>query len=223
MAEYNDNELLMLSGIQHFMFCRRQWALIHLEQQWQENVRTIEGAIVHKKCHDVDIRESRGNLLIVRGLPVHSHNLGVSGECDVVEFHKRKDNKGAVLATHSDTWDILPVEYKRGKPKSGLEDISQLCLQALCLEEMFSVKVNTGCLYYASIRRRQHVVFNEVLKSKIKAALLEMHEMYKKKSTPTVKATAKCKNCSLKDICLPKLQKNITVAAYYTAFLGEDL
>ena len=82
-----DSDYLLLSGIQHFCFCRRQWALIHLEQQWQENLRTAEGRIDHTRCHDDSLREKRGGLLIVRGMRVVSHTLRLSGICDVVEFH----------------------------------------------------------------------------------------------------------------------------------------
>lgn len=84
--EYCEDEFLQLSGIQHFCFCRRQWALIHIENQWQENVRTIEGNIVHERCHDDGFIEKRGNLLITRSLSIFSRRLGVSGQCDVVEF-----------------------------------------------------------------------------------------------------------------------------------------
>ena len=88
MAAYSDPDLLQLSGLQHFAFCRRQWALIHLEQQWQENLRTVEGNLLHRRAHDEAARERRGDTLILRGLPIVSYNLGLSGQCDVVEFHR---------------------------------------------------------------------------------------------------------------------------------------
>lgn len=88
MKEYREDEFLMLSGIQHFSFCRRQWALIHIEQQWKENYFTIDGNIMHENAHDGTFQEKRGNVLITRGMPVFSRTLGVSGVCDVVEFQK---------------------------------------------------------------------------------------------------------------------------------------
>ena len=88
---YNEEDFLQLSGIQHFEFCRRQWALAYIELQWQENVRTVEGKILHENAHDVSLKEKRGDTLIVRAMPVHSREMGVSGECDVVEFQKEKE------------------------------------------------------------------------------------------------------------------------------------
>lgn len=219
MQEYKENELLMLSGIQHFYFCRRQWALIHLENQWQENVKTIEGNLVHKHCHDESFFESRGNTLITRGFHVHSYKLGIIGQCDVLEFHKRSDNQGAILFGKEGTWDVCPVEYKLGKPKDGLEDVSQLVAQALCLEEMFSISINEGYLYYAAIKRRQEVLFTEELKNSVIARINEMHSLYQKGYTPIVKTSAKCRSCSLQEICLPKLLKQPSVKDYYNKFL----
>ena len=214
--EYNDEDLLMLSVVQHFVFCRRQWSLIHLEQQWEENVKTIEGQIIHEKCHDTEFTECRNNLLIVRGLYFTSYTLGLSGQCDVTEFRKRKDNKGASLYGHEGTFDIYPVEYKRGKAKKGNEDIFQLCAQALCLEELFSCQIPEGALYYAETKRREKVLFTEDLRAEVKKTILEMHEYYRKRTTPKVKTTRKCKSCSLKEICLPLLCKRISVKEYYT-------
>ena len=125
---------LMISGIQHFSFCRRQWALIHLEQQWAENLRTTEGHLLHQRCHDETFREKRGDLLVVRGLRVISHRLKMTGACDVVEFHA--DPEGIALEGFSGLWLPVPVEYKHGSPKSNDADRLQLCAQAMALEEM---------------------------------------------------------------------------------------
>ena len=114
--EYNEDEYLMLSGIQHFKFCKRQWALIHLEQQWAENVHTVVGELMHKKVHDPGIKEKRKDTLIVRALPIASRTLGISGECDAVEFHKCED--GVTLFGHRGLYSVFPVEYKKGKPNS---------------------------------------------------------------------------------------------------------
>ena len=121
-----DEEYLLLSGIQHFCFCRRQWALIHLEQQWQENLRTAEGRLDHSRCHDDTLREKRGNLLTVRGMRVVSHTLKLSGICDVVEFHAHPD--GVPLQGREGLWLPLPVEYKHGIAKQNDADRLQLVL-----------------------------------------------------------------------------------------------
>ena len=113
--EYTEDDYLMISGIQHFKFCRRQWALIHVEQQWAENVHTVIGELMHKKVHDPYLTEKRKDTILVRALPVSSRTMGVSGECDLVEFHKCED--GIRLHGHRGTYLIYPVEYKKGKAK----------------------------------------------------------------------------------------------------------
>ena len=143
---YGEEEFLALSGIQHFAFCRRQWALIHLEQAWVDNVLTAEGDLMHCRAHDEGLREHRGNVIVVRGLAVHSRALGLSGKCDVVEFHR--DGEGHPLAGEDGLWRGVPVEYKRGRSKTGDADRLQLAAQALCLEEMLGCDVPAGFLFY---------------------------------------------------------------------------
>lgn len=132
--QYPEEDYLMLSGLQHFHFCRRQWALIHIEQQWEENVRTVDGTLMHQRAHNSQLQESRGDLLIIRGMSIFSPSLGVSGQCDVVEFHR--DPSGVSLHGREGTWKPYPIEYKRGRPKENQADALQLCGQAMCLEEM---------------------------------------------------------------------------------------
>ena len=122
--EYAEDDYLMLSGIQHFKFCRRQWALIHIEQQWAENVHTVVGELMHKRAHDPYLVEKRKDLLVARSLPIASRLLGVSGECDVVEFHRCED--GVKLHGHRGLFSVYPIEYKKGKPKVTEEDRLQL-------------------------------------------------------------------------------------------------
>ena len=214
---YREEEWLDIAGIQHFLFCRRQWALIHIEQQWQENLRTVEGQIVHEKCHDGSLHESRGDLLVARALRLSSATLGVSGVTDVVEFHREKT--GVRLHGHEGFWRPVPVEYKRGKPKDGEEDVSQLVLQALCLEEMLCCHIPVGYLFYDEIHRRQKVEITQDLREFVLHTLAEMHKEYSRRATPKVKVTKKCRNCSLKDLCLPKLEKTVDVSDYYAAAL----
>ncbi len=209
---YSEEDYLMLSGIQHFAFCRRQWAIIHIEQQWAENYRTTAGELMHKKAHDEGSFEKRGNLLIVRGLRISSHELGVSGQCDVVEFHQ--DERGVELFGYDGKWHPVPVEYKRGTPKGNNADELQLCAQAICLEEMFQASILNGYLYYGENRRRSYVEFTDNLREEVKKMTKEMHELLRRGYTPNVKPTKQCKACSLENLCVPKLQKAVKVREY---------
>ncbi len=217
--EYTEEEYLMISGIQHFKFCRRQWALIHVEQQWEENVHTVVGELMHKKAHDPYLTEKRKDTIIVRALPVSSRELGVSGECDIVEFQKCED--GVSLFGHRGCYSIYPVEYKKGKPKITEEDKLQLVAQAMCLEEMFSTKVLKGAIFYGETRRREEVEISEELRAEVRKMFQEMHQYYKRSYTPKVKRSKACTSCSLKDICLPKLEKTESVQTYMMRMLGE--
>lgn len=209
---YSEEDYLMLSGIQHFAFCQRQWALIHIEQQWAENYKTTAGELMHKKAHDEGSFEKRGDLLIVRGLRIASHELGLSGQCDVVEFHQ--DREGIDLFGYDGRWIPVPIEYKHGTPKENNADELQLCAQALCLEEMFQTGISQGSLYYGENRRRSRVEFTEDLRSATKKTAKRMHEMFRRGHTPNVKNSKQCKSCSLANLCLPKLQKNMNVRQY---------
>ena len=153
MMEIKEEDYLMLSGIQHFVFCQRQWALIHIEQQWAENEHTTAGELLHKNAHDPYFNEKRKDIIISRAMPVVSRSMGVSGECDIVEFRKVPD--GISLHGHRGLYQVYPVEYKKGSPKAGNADILQLTAQALCLEEMFSAEVKEGAIFYGETRRRE--------------------------------------------------------------------
>ena len=207
--EYKEDEYLMISGIQHFKFCRRQWALIHIEQQWEENVHTVVGELMHKKAHDPYLTEKRKGVLITRALPVSSRMLGISGECDVVEFHEK--DEGVKLHGHRGLYEIYPIEYKKGKPKESEEDILQLTAQAMCLEEMFSSDIQEGALFYGETRRREPVKITEELRIQVKDIVKEMHQYYERRYTPQVKYSKRCNSCSLKNICMPKLGKTSSV------------
>lgn len=216
---YNEDEFLQLSGIQHFAFCRRQWALIHIEMQWKENLRTVEGQILHENAHNPEMNEKRGNVIVVRAMPVHSRKMGVSGECDVVEFHK--SDKGAHINGREGVYMSVPVEYKRGEPKSDNIDILQLAAQALCLEEMFCTDINYGYIYYGEIRHRLKVDFDYEIRNEVVKLFEEMHLYYRRGYTPKVKISKKCNACSLKDLCVPVLNKNKSVAEYIDKFISE--
>lgn len=195
---YREEDYLMLSGLQHFAYCRRQWALIHIEQQWAENERTVDGQIFHSVAHDKARIEKRGELLITRGLPVKSVKLGMSGICDVVEFHKSEE--GVSLASYEGLWQPYPVEYKKGLPKLNEADEMQLCGQAICLEEMLLCRIPGGSLFYGENRRRETVEFTEELRGKVYDMAKEMHVLWDKGYTPRVKPQKGCNACSLKEI-----------------------
>ena len=218
--EYSEDDYLMISGIQHFKFCRRQWALIHIEQQWAENVHTVTGELMHKKVHDPSLREKRKDVIIVRALPVSSRELGISGECDVVEFHRCED--GIKLYGHRGLFSVYPIEYKKGKSKITDEDRLQLTAQVLCLEEMFSTKIERGALFYGETRRREEIEITEDLRQEVIHMLYEMHQYFDRKYTPKVKYNKSCQACSLREICLPKLGKSGSVKMYITQMLKED-
>lgn len=217
--EYSEDDFLLLSGIQHFVFCKRQWALIHIEQQWQENLRTVEGEILHEKTHDNTVKEKRGDLIISRGMGVFSRTLGITGACDVVEFHKSRD--GVTLYGREGTYKPIPVEYKRGKPKQDNADVLQLCAQAMCLEEMLLCHIPEGFLFYGEPKRRLKVMLDDEIREQVRAMCREMHELYEKRYTPKVRTTKGCKSCSLKELCLPKLCKNPSALAYMKKAVAE--
>ncbi len=217
---YTEDEYLMLSGLQHFAYCRRQWALIHIEQQWAENVRTIDGQLFHKNAHNGETTEKRGSLIITRGLHIKSHQLGLSGICDVVEFHKSK--RGIKLFAYEDLWQPYPVEYKKGEPKENNADEVQLCAQAMCLEEMLLCDILRGSLFYGENRRRTEIEFTESLRKQVRDMTKEMHDLWKKGYTPKVKAKKGCNACSLKEICVPKLGRAESVNKYIAKCLREE-
>lgn len=214
---FDDSSYLQLSGIQHFAFCRRQWALIHIEHQWAENVRTVDGAILHERAHDTGLRETRGNMRISHGMYIHSTSLGISGQCDVVEFHRQED--GIPMPGWEGTWLPFPVEYKRGSAKISDADRLQLCAQAMCLEEMLCCSVPRGALYYGETRRREYVDFTPMLREQVHSMITEMHAHYDRGYTPRVKPSRSCNACSLKELCLPVLMKSKSVQEYLRSSL----
>ena len=219
LMEYKEEDFLQLSGLQHFKFCRRRWALIHIENQWEENYRTIDGAILHQNAHDTEFLESRGDRFITRGVSIYSAELGVSGQCDVLEYHR--GSTGIPLPGRDDLWQPFPVEYKRGKPREDTGDTLQLCGQAMCLETMLCCDIPEGALYYGEIRRRERIAFTPELRSQVRQLLEQMHDLYRRGYTPKVKPTKSCNACSMKELCLPKLMKNRSVSAYLKAAMEE--
>jgi len=216
-SEYPQDEWLALSGIQHFVFCRRQWALIHIERQWQENAYTAEGRILHNRVDDPFFTEKRKDVIVARAVPVASAGLGLQGVCDVVEFSETPAGAagGVQLSGRPGRYLPAPVEYKRGKEKRDACDEAQLCAQAMCLEDMLAVEIPAGSLYYAQTRRRVSVSFTPELRELVRKAVQEMHAYFTRSYTPRVKTSKACQSCSLADICLPGLQEKIIPASQY--------
>ena len=190
---FEKDDLLMISALQHYAFCPRQCALIHVEQVWTESGLTAEGRIMHEKVHD-EGNESRGTIRIARGLPLRSRRLGLVGVADVVEFHKI--GKGV--------WQPYPIEYKRGKPKPDNCDAVQLCAQAMCLEEMLNIAVPEGALFYGKTRRRAEVVFDETLRCETESVAENARVLIVNGKTPSPVYKKRCESCSLIKECLPK-------------------
>lgn len=208
---YSEDDLIQLSALQHFIFCPRQCALIHVEQLWTENFFTAEGRVMHERVHE-EGRESRGDVRIERGVPLCSMRLGLSGKADVVEFHRRADG----------VWLPFPVEYKRGKPKPDECDTVQLCAQAICLEEMLKKEIPAGALFYGKTRRRADVGFDEPLRRKTEDTAMQVHKLIESGKTPEPEYSPKCESCSLLGLCLPKTAGKREAVKRYLAKALED-
>ncbi len=216
--DYTEEDLLPLSGIQHFAFCPRQWALIHVENQWVENLGTAEGRLVHQRVDDPYYSESRGQLKVERAIPLVSRKLGLYGVADLMEIIEENNGNKKSYAL---------VEYKRGKPKVDDRDQVQLCAQAICIEEMQNIKLEYGFFYYDMVKHRQKVNFTLQLRVRVQELAEAMHYFFSNGITPVVKKSSKCKHCSLLDICLPKLEKlngkaNNYLANYFNELKSEE-
>jgi CRISPR-associated exonuclease Cas4 len=208
---YSEDDFIMISALQHYSFCERQCALIHVEQLWEENRATAEGRIMHEHVHEQE-RESRGKIRVEHGLPLRSLRLGLIGKADVVEFHR----------ADKDSWQPFPVEYKRGKPKPDHCDLIQLCAQAICLEEMLAASVPSGAIFYGRTRRRLDVSFDDALRKETEDTAGRAHQLIASGKTPPPVYEKRCESCSLIAECLPRtIQKRRSVKTYLTRILGE--
>jgi CRISPR-associated exonuclease Cas4 len=220
---YAEDDLLPLSGLQHLLFCERQWGLIHIEQQWEENRLTAEGRVLHDRVHDAGT-EARVDSVSARGLVLRSFRLGLSGQADAVEFQRSEEGppRGVWLAGREGWWRPFPVEYKRGKPKANACDEVQLCAQALCLEEMRDARIEGGALFYGASRRRKEIAFDSELRAQTEALAVRMHELYAARATPPAVYGKKCERCSLMGRCLPQaVSKRDAVKRYLARALHE--
>lgn len=230
MQEYSEEDLLPLSGIQHIAFCERQWALIHVEGQWEENVRTVEGKHIHERVDQPFISETRGTVHTTRSVPLISKKLGLRGLADVIEYVKvddPKENESIRIEGRVGRWSVIPVEYKRGKPKPDDRDTVQLCAQAMALEEMLIIDIPYGYLYYNEIRRREKVAFNDALRTRVEFLANKMHWMIDNSHVPAPKKEKHCLRCSLYEICQPDWITSDGIVSKYISNcfmnLDEDL
>lgn len=194
-----EDALIPISALQHYLFCPRQCALIHVERLWAEDLATAEGRLLHERI-DSGRGERRPGVRIARSLALRSAAIGVTGKADVVEFHDTQP---------------FPVEYKRGRPKRHRADDVQLCAQAICLEEMFGRPVPAGALFYGQTRRRHDVLFNGDLRALTCQTAQAVRRDIALCRTPAPVAKAGCRRCSLMDLCQPeRLEKPPSVAAW---------
>lgn len=208
----DEPELIPLSALQHYLYCPRQCALIHVEQQWAENRHTAEGAIMHKRV-EVEGSYARRGVRVLTAMPLSSERLGLSGIADVVEFNEDEEPPR-----------VTPVEYKRGRPKQHRADEVQLCAQALCLEEMLGVSIFAGDLYYGRTRRRRSVVFDQELRALTEATAAAAREMILTFTTPPPRFQSKlCNACSLKAICQPeRLSRKTSVRRWLARHMEQQ-
>ncbi len=189
----DDADLIPISALQHFLYCPRQCALIHLEQQWAENRHTAEGRLLHERSDQPQVERRKG-VRTVTAMPLLHLELGVTGVADVVEFHQVEGGEQA-----------FPVEYKRGRPKAHSADEVQLCAQGLCLEFMLGRPVTSGALFYGKTRRRKDVVFDDALRALTQQTIADTRAMMFSRATPTaVYDSKRCDACSLIDLCQPR-------------------
>ena len=189
---FTEDDFILISALQHYVYCPRQCALIHVDDVWHENVFTVRGNILHEKV-DTDTYETRGTKKTVRGLRIHSFVHGIVGRCDAVEFRETKIGE-----------EVMPVEFKSGEPKDNISDKVQLCAQALCLEEMLKTTIRCGAFFYGKIRRREVVEIDNILRNQTTEIIHAVREIVSTKNIPAAEYASKCRNCSLESICLPK-------------------
>jgi CRISPR-associated exonuclease Cas4 len=206
---YPESDLISISALQHFIFCPRQCAFIHLEGAWEENFLTAQGRGLHDRAHS-ETAETRPDCRRIFGMPVRSLELGLAGQCDCVM--ETPDGK------------MIPLEYKRGRPKHKDMDTVQLCAQALCLEEMTGRRIDEGFIYYFRIKKRLHVNMDDPMRSLTLKTIENCRDMINKRVTPLPEYSKKCDSCSFKEMCLPEtMEKQKRVNQYIERMIGKEL
>ena len=221
---YDEEDMLMLSGIQHYMFCARQWALIHIEQKWDDNRLTTEGSLLHEHVDNPFFRAVNNGVITIRGVHVASRELGLYGICDAIELQPHCGDDSAFIThpKYPGKWDPYPVEYKHGRPKRNACDKVQLAAQAMCLEEMYAIHIPRGALFYFETRHREEVMIDEALREQTMSLAQEMHRIFSMGVTPQAVIQPFCHRCSLYNICSPELSECKTVSNYLKRNLYEE-
>ncbi len=221
---YTEDEMLMLSGIQHFMFCPRQWALIHIEQQWEENKLTVEGQLLHKNVDNPFYRQKNGDVITLRSLHIASRELGLYGITDAVELVPSDTAANAITHDrYKGYWKPFPVEYKRGHSKADETDEVQLAAQAMCLEEMHGISIPYGALFYHEVKRREVIAISDTLRRTTRQCAQAMHEVFNSGVLPKASRRRHCAKCSLVNICLPEMDECVQASTYLKRNLHEDI
>ncbi len=215
--------MLMLSGIQHFVFCPRQWALIHIEQQWSDNHLTTEGNILHSNVDNPHYRQKNGEHITLRSLHIASKELGLYGIADAVELIPAEDEINSIThQRYNGRWLPIPVEYKRGHSKISHCDRVQLTAQVIALEDMYGVEIDHGAIFYWENRRREVVPITQELRVLTQKMADEMHQIFSSGRVPSGEYKPCCKSCSLQDVCMPQLSKVKRVTTYLKRDLYEE-
>ncbi len=200
-------EPIMISAINHYLYCPRRCALVHLEQIWDENIYTMRGRDVHENV-DVESSHALEGVRYEMALPLWSERLNLVGKADMVEFH------GEIP---------YPVEYKSGRHKKFQNDYLQLCAQAVCLEEMLNVKVGKGALYWHGSRERKEVIFTDALRVQLEEVVSAVHELAAKRLLPPPVNDKRCVNCSLVESCLPAaIARKSRIRSFQKALFAVD-
>ncbi len=219
-----ESELLPISRLADIEFCERRAAMHLIEMTWEDNVHTVGGSIMHERVHADELSEKRGDTIIVRGLWIRSLRYGLSGKADVVELHRMEANDvtGATILGHRGRWRVFPVEYKPGRLQHQMSFQTQLCAQAMCLEEMLGCKVPAGAIFYGQPRRRLDVVFGGELRRRTEEAAARLHGLFDAGITPPAEYAKKCKSCSLVELCMPKISSARRSVERYLRTVGEE-
>ena len=213
----------MLSGIQHFMYCPRQWALIHVEQQWDENRLTAEGQLLHQNVDNPAYRQKNGEVITLRAVHIASHSLGLYGITDAIELLPSENSSDAIThPRYPGYWKPYPIEYKHGHRKPDERDEVQLAAQVICLEEMYGIHIPDAALFYQETRHREKVSIDEDLRQLTYELSEAMHRTFERGFTPKAEERRGCISCSLIDLCVPELAKKTTVAYYLNKSLNEE-
>jgi len=220
--EYDDDDMLMLSGIQHYMFCPHQWALIHIEQQWDDNRLTAEGKVLHRNVDNPAYRQKNGDTITLHSVNVASHSLGLYGVCDAIELLPTDSSANSIShPRYPGYWRPYPIEYKRGHIKYDERDRVQVAAQVICLEEMYGINIPEAALFYNEVRRREVIAIDCSLRELTIKLAGEMHRLFSNGVIPKAVERPACRNCSLIDICIPALSKITAASQYLKRMLDE--